>query len=262
MRANSTTDPSTIFLSRVHKTDDCWLWTGALDSNGDPRFHYRGKCVQATRFAYEMHHGILSDGMMVRHCLKTRHCVNPAHLHSAFTGRKARHDEPIDADKWFWSYVDKTDTCWLWRGMRNKEGYGLVGIPGRSQPRKNRAHRVAYELANGPIPKGLFVCHKCDNPSCVRPDHLFLGTANDNSQDMVSKGRVVHGEVHYFHIHPEESSRGERHGCHKMTVEKVQSLRREYDAGNHNYAELGYKYGIGDTQAWRLAHRKSWKWLQ
>jgi hypothetical protein len=86
----------------------------------------------------------------------------------------------------FWAYVNKTDTCWLWAGPTfRSSGYGRFNI--------NRehlaAHRVAWELTNGPIPAGLFACHHCDVRQCVRPDHLFLGTQADNVRDMFVKGR-------------------------------------------------------------------------
>lgn len=89
----------------------------------------------------------------------------------------------------FWNYVDKTDTCWLWRGSKHS-GYGVINVPGRGRP---RAHRLSYEMAIGPIPDGLLVCHTCDIRECVRPEHLFLGTAKDNTADCIAKGRLHPG---------------------------------------------------------------------
>jgi hypothetical protein len=95
--------------------------------------------------------------------------------------------------KRFWDKVVKTDTCWVWTASVNGKGYGSFGYGGRVQ----LAHRVSWQMHCGPIPPGLCVCHACDNPSCVRPDHLFLGTIKDNNRDRDRKGRgrLLRGNV-------------------------------------------------------------------
>ncbi len=86
----------------------------------------------------------------------------------------------------FWSLVEKTDDCWIWRGSTNERGYGCFKLLG-----EQIASRVSFVIAHGHLRKGLLVCHRCDNPGCVRPDHLFAGTHRDNADDMVRKGRSV-----------------------------------------------------------------------
>ena len=92
----------------------------------------------------------------------------------------------MSAEERFWSRVDKSGECWTWTGARTSYGYGKVSVGGRLEG----AHRVAWAMAYGPVPDGLHVCHRCDNPPCVRPDHLFLGTQVDNMADAREKGRL------------------------------------------------------------------------
>jgi hypothetical protein len=95
----------------------------------------------------------------------------------------------------FWSKVEKSNGCWIWKSFCDRSGYGQIKIDGVVQ----YAPRVAYKLLHGSIPKETpFVLHRCDNPSCVNPSHLFLGTQKDNMLDAVSKGRNSHGENHHF----------------------------------------------------------------
>lgn len=97
--------------------------------------------------------------------------------------------KPISVLKRFWRRVEKTNGCWLWTGYK-KKGYGTFMV---KAGRCVRASRFSWELVNGLIPSGLYVCHKCDTPACVRPDHLFLGTQADNLTDMKRKNRQARG---------------------------------------------------------------------
>ena len=88
----------------------------------------------------------------------------------------------------FFQKVNKTDSCWLWTGSLTSRGYGCFGVAGKT----TAAHRYSYQIHTGEIPQGLIICHSCDVPSCVNPEHLWAGTYADNMKDMVSKDR--HGE--------------------------------------------------------------------
>ena len=93
----------------------------------------------------------------------------------------------MDLAERLWSDVEKTDGgCWEWMGSRLPKGYGNLTF----QRRHLYAHRAAWEVTYGPIPEGMWVCHKCDNPPCTNPDHLFLGTVLENTRDMIAKGRA------------------------------------------------------------------------
>lgn len=129
----------------------------------------------------------------------------------------------------FWSHVVKSDGCWIWTaGTYKHGGYGLISIGDRN----HRTHRVAWILANGEIPEGLFVCHHCDNPPCVRPDHLFLGTNLDNMRDSNQKGRLTKGSCRRGHALTPENSvlRNNRQGSYRVcrTCEQAKWRRKYY----------------------------------
>lgn len=119
----------------------------------------------------------------------------------------------MDIQKHFWSKVDKKEECWEWLGSTSPYGYGCFCI----LKKKFRAHRVSWMIHNGCIPEKMFVCHKCDNRKCVRPDHLFIGTPKDNMQDCLKKGRVSNQFKDTTHC---------EHG-HKYTVENTRIDRRD-----------------------------------
>lgn len=113
------------------------------------------------------------------------------------------------------------------------------------------AHRVAWESANGPIPACLMVCHRCDNPACCNPSHLFLGTNRDNVDDMVAKGRAPGG-----------SARGESHGLSKLTAEWVREIRRIWQGGRTKQRDLADLYGVDQQVIWSVVNRRTWKHVE
>ena len=141
----------------------------------------------------------------------------------------------------FEAKVVKTDGCWEWRaGTRG--GYGRLRVDGRKQT----ASRVAYALYKGPISQGLKVCHSCDNPKCVRPDHLFLGTQRQNVDDMIAKRRHIDGK-----------RRGAENGNAKLTPEQVIAIRSDA----RSQSAIAASYGIGQAAVSKIKLRKLWRHL-
>jgi len=143
-----------------------------------------------------------------------------------------------------WGRIDKKseDECWEWVGGKDTYGYGIIMIDQVSW----RSHRVVYTLTYNTIPDKLCVLHSCDNPACCNPKHLWLGTKQDNSIDMVKKGR--HCDV-----------RGIKHGRCKLLERDVLEIRRLYSSGNYSKTELSKKYNVGRTQITRIINNESWK---
>jgi len=146
------------------------------------------------------------------------------------------------SDVWRRIYKNGEDECWEWVGCKDNHGYGIIMIDQVLW----RSHRAVYTSTYNTIPDKLCVCHHCDNPSCCNPKHLFLGTYQDNSIDMVKKGR--HCDV-----------RGIKHGRCKLLERDVLEIRRLYSSGNYSKTELSKKYNIGRTQITRIINNESWK---
>lgn len=174
--------------------------------------------------------------------------------------------------KRFWMKVKmkSQNDCWTWTAGRNGSGYGAFKANGG----QHAAHRVSYELSFGKIQEGLFICHRCDNPVCVNPRHLFVGTHKDNMKDMSTKGRSASGERHISRLHPERLARGDRHGSHlhpervprgerngnaKMTSEKVRQIREALLIEGVVQKEIAKQFGVSAHAVSKLNRNKSWK---
>lgn len=163
--------------------------------------------------------------------------------------------EMLADDQWrmrveerFWPKVMRPlqwDACWPWTGAKRSgaQGYGNFKIQSYVAV---RAHRVSYALYYGQSPGGLLVCHKCDNPVCVNPSHLFLGTVQDNSDDMKRKGRAARRD-----------QRGERNGAAKLTEADVSKVRQLIDAGQTNVA-IAERFGVTHQLISRIRRGRSW----
>lgn len=130
--------------------------------------------------------------------------------------------------------------CWIWTISQCSKGYGQVWYNGKLI----RAYQLSWILSNGPIPKGLCVCHSCDTPLCINPRHLFLGTRADNQRDMCNKGRLI-------------NLKGSAHGMALLTESQVIDIR----ASDESYLTLSKKYGVGKSAIASIKTRKNWKHL-
>lgn len=154
--------------------------------------------------------------------------------------RHLQPDPPRQPIENFWDYTirDGPDDCWRWNGSVDSAGYALFSVRGLG----NRACRISYILHYGPIPKGMLVCHHCDNPECTRPDHLFLGTPKDNVDDMVAKGRQAYGE---------------RHWKSKLTESDIIEIRELRVQGMTQIA-ISRRYGVSQANISRILLGKNW----
>lgn len=144
-------------------------------------------------------------------------------------------------DKKFWLKVNKTKTCWLWTGSHNGQQYGQLSRR-RYLNRPILAHRYSWFLRFGEWPP-QFLCHKCDNPRCVKPSHLFLGTAQDNMDDLLSKGGGNHGS---------------RHGLSKLQEKEVIAIRSAYALGT-SINTLAKKHVVCRSNIEHIIHRRRWR---
>ena len=149
----------------------------------------------------------------------------------AFTGPDIRR---------FMDKVHTSEGCHLWTAGKTAAGYGQFRYGGRAL----YSHRVAYTLTHGEIPAGAVVCHSCDTPACVNPAHLFLGTEQDNKDDMVRKDRVQHGM---------------RHWNRRLAPPDVEAIRAEYSRGGISQSALARRYGVDPSVVSRIMTGDAWR---
>ncbi len=236
---------------------NCWLWTAGKNVGygtigvGNP-----SKPMLAHRLSYEWEYGPIPDDLIVRHRCDVRACVRPSHLCLGTAVENALDwvergaspppvERPRTPQDRFWAKVSKEGPvpthcpdigpCWLWTGAKDSRGYGKVGIGGGKKTVP--AHRLLWEWEHGPIQAGLFLLHRCDNPSCVRPDHLLPGNAADNIRDCVVKGR--------------------KNPHTKLTADQVREIRRRCAAGE-SQCSVARLFSLCQPTVHGIVHRKLW----
>lgn len=184
-------------------------------------------------------------------------------------GMAAHKQDPVAR---FWAKVDKTGDCWVWTAGLNRFGYGKFYFEGRTVG----AHKASLALHEGTALSDRWVLHHCDNPPCVRPDHLYYGTPAENVHDAIVRGRVVTGDDHWTHREPERLTRGddhwtrrmpgatagERNGRAKVTAADAAAIRVTYAAGGISQSTLASQYGVSQVQISHIIRGAAWKALE
>lgn len=212
-----------------NRSGECWI-----SSYGRISVIYNNEKTYITNAIFDFYSKIY-DGTVRRSCGNIR-CVNPEHL--------------MNRVESFWSNVDVTSdvsSCWEWKSKKGTNDYAETRHNGISV----MSHRMAYELFYKiKIPDGLFACHKCDNPPCCNPRHIFLGTRQDNTDDRELKGRNKIPRLC-----------GESHGQHKLLETDIVEIRSLYKTGAYSYALLSKIYKVSFGQIRNIVKRKQWAWL-
>lgn len=224
------TDPGQRFWSKVDKNapNGCWVFPKKsfwIDAKNE---------APPARYAWISQIGHVDPKVQVARCCGNMRCVNPQHmkLMDQSGGDEAR----------FWRKVDKRSSqeCWPWTAHCDDWGYGT--FKANSSSGVEHATRFLMRTLHGPIPKGLQVCHRCDNPPCVNPNHLFFGTTQDNTKDMVDKGR---------------QAKGVKLWTAKLTEEKVIAMRR-FRAAGVELKELGRMFGVAPHTVFTTCTGRAW----
>lgn len=250
-------------VSTIPTEQGCLEWMAGRNLLGYGTFAVNRIARLAHRVAWEIANGPIYPGLVVRHfvCSNPR-CVNVAHLRlgtmadnaqdrvmdrrrnaSGAQKSRVRPVRPTIAERFYAkvSAVPNENGCLDWLACHNRKGYGTFQIGHTSV----HAHRVAWEIANGPIPPGMWVLHRCDRPRCVNVEHLWLGSNADNVRDRDAKGRGA-------------AIKGEKQSLAKLTEADVLKIRSGHFDGWFQ-SQIADHFGISQHTVWCILHRKTWK---
>lgn len=244
-----------IFLNRlwekidIKSDDDCWLWNSCKNPQGFGLISYRhknGKDVSlvASRIVYMIYNGEIPKKGMVYHTCKNSNCCNPKHLRLVIPKEiNIKYNKKEIHDLLYNNIFIADNNCWEWQGI-TRNNYGEIDYKGK----RFKTHRFSYMLKNNNfnIPSKIKICHICDNPKCINPDHLFSGTQKDNIYDMENKNRSVH-------------LKGSKNGNSKVTEDQVIKIRNEYSTKKFSQRELGEKYGLSSSMVGEIIRGNFWK---
>jgi hypothetical protein len=211
--------------------DKCWPWIGNADQDGYAKIWVNGHNLSVYRMVWQLTYGDIPSNKSIRHKCGNNLCCNPNHLYI---------DNPHDR---FWAKVNikEPSQCWLWTGSVCPDGYGVATI----NKQHKRTHRISWELTHGTIPKGKSVLHKCDNPPCVNPTHLFLGTQQDNITDMDAKGR-------------RGSAIGVNNGKSKLTETDIVTIRSLHKQGMVG-TKIAAQFNVHNSAIYKILNGVNWK---
>ena len=248
----------------VNQKTGCWEWQASL-SNGYGQFYYNKKQGTAHRYSYQYFNGPIPDGLFVMHKCNNSVCCNPEHLELGTASDNMNYREKCGRGRWSgfrlnrpsnktkWKttmksrikssvIVNSKTGCWEWQKAKDDKGYGLVTW----KCRQWFAHRFSYMAFRGVDPKEKLVRHTCDNPCCVNPDHLILGTPKDNTLDAKERGRLAHGERHHASVLTEKD------------VLIIRALKDRHPGRSGISYFMSVWFGVTDATISAVTKRQSW----
>lgn len=239
------TRAKTPFLQRLEShiisKDGCWLTDLLTLKNGKTQIGIEGKMKSTHRVVYEIYKGEIPDGMYVHHTCQNPGCINPDHLFLSSSKGQYK-TRPIN-ERLESCIISKND-CWL-TNLALSNGYPVLRVTSSGGKSRNlRVSRLMYEAYHGQIPDKMSVCHTCDNPACVNPEHLFLGTAKDNTQDMLHKNR---------------EARGDKLPQTKLTEVQVKEIKLLLAKGDLSNGKIGKLFGVHSATIGDIEKGITWK---